>query len=181
MENQTAPLNVTPFVSLLVSEKPSPDLGIHAGVYAPLIGSWKVTTIDHDVNGDKHTSTGEWHFTWALDGRAIQDVLVNPGSSQRYEGMSRVLNRYGTTIRFFNEKTGKWKLFWFNPVNSRQNELEATLLNGNIVQNGKDEAGNLLRWTFSDITPASFYWLGEASPDGGATWTTQTEFFAIRI
>jgi hypothetical protein len=38
-----------------------------------------------------------------------------------------------------------------------------------------------VRWRFTEITPNSFHWLGERSPDGGANWQLQAEFFARRV
>jgi hypothetical protein len=52
---------------------------------------------------------------------------------------------------------------------------------GDIVQEGKDDAGAGVRWSFTAIKPDSFHWLGERSPDGGATWRLQVEFFAHRV
>ena len=50
-----------------------------------------------------------------------------------------------------------------------------------IVQEGKNDAGATLRWSFTDITPNSFRWLGERSTDGGATWQLQAEFRVRRV
>ena len=49
-----------------------------------------------------------------------------------------------------------------------------------IVQLGKAPDGNLIRWSFSEITPQSFRWRGEVSVDEGATWRLTVEFFARR-
>jgi hypothetical protein len=48
------------------------------------------------------------------------------------------------------------------------------------VQLGKNGEGNLVRWSFRDITPDSFLWRGELSRDEGATWLTNVEFTARR-
>jgi hypothetical protein len=48
------------------------------------------------------------------------------------------------------------------------------------VQEGTDEAGTPVRWSFTEITPDSFHWLGERSPDRGGSWRLQIEFFARR-
>ena len=49
-----------------------------------------------------------------------------------------------------------------------------------IVQDGQDETGAPVRWSFTEITPDSFHWLGEHAPDG-MTWALQAEFFARRV
>ena len=47
-----------------------------------------------------------------------------------------------------------------------------------IVQLGKSPDGNLIRWSFREITPESFRWRGEVSVDGGTTWRLDVEFLA---
>jgi hypothetical protein len=67
----------TPSVAeVLHSSGPSSELGNAANVYDWLIGSWNVRVIDYDDNGLIHESRGEWHFSWVLEGRAIQDVFI---------------------------------------------------------------------------------------------------------
>src|SRR5258708_29062777 len=40
-----------------------------------------------------------------------------------------------------------------------------------IVQEGKTETGALSRWSFTNITPNSFHWLGESSAsEDGSCW-----------
>jgi len=50
-----------------------------------------------------------------------------------------------------------------------------------IVQDGSDETGAPVRWSFTEITPNSFRWLGERSADGGTTFRLLVEFLARRI
>src|SRR5215831_3349236 len=50
-----------------------------------------------------------------------------------------------------------------------------------IVQEGNDDTGAAVRWSFTEITPTSFRWRGEHSPDGGANWQLQAEYFARRV
>ncbi len=168
------------FVAVLVSEQASAELGQNASAYEPMIGSWAVTVLDHIADEKTLTTRGEWNFAWILEGRAIQDVFMVPQLSERHVGMSKLYNRYGTTIRIFDETIQKWKIFWFNPVNGAQNELEVTVLPDRIVQLGKDSSGNLMRWIFTEIKPDSFKWSGELSKDAGQSWALQAEFFAVR-
>jgi hypothetical protein len=41
--------------------------------------------------------------------------------------------------------------------------------------------GTATRWRFTEITPNSFHWLGEALNPDGATWKLEGEFRATRI
>lgn len=168
------------FVSALVSGHASEELGQNASVYETMIGSWAVTALDYNEEGKTQTTRGEWTFAWILEGRAIQDVWIAPHLGERYTGMSKLYNRYGTTIRIFDETIQKWKIFWFNPVNGAQNELEVTVFPDRIIQLGKDNSGNLMRWIFTEIKPDSFKWSGEFSTDAGQSWILQAEFFAVR-
>jgi hypothetical protein len=47
-----------------------------------------------------------------------------------------------------------------------------------IVQLGKNDAGETVRWSFTEITPDSFP--GERSRDDGKTWHLQADFRARR-
>jgi hypothetical protein len=49
-----------------------------------------------------------------------------------------------------------------------------------IVQLGTRPDGQLMRWSFREITPNSFLWRGEVSADDGASWRINTEFTATR-
>ena len=50
-----------------------------------------------------------------------------------------------------------------------------------IVQLGTRPDGQLLRWSFSEVTQDSFFWRGELSADQGASWRTNVEFTARRV
>ncbi|WP_287284923.1 hypothetical protein [Mesorhizobium sp.] len=47
-------------------------------LYGWLIGSWEMDTIRHLDDGTTEESTGEIHFGWVLEGRAIQDIWIRP-------------------------------------------------------------------------------------------------------
>ena len=49
-----------------------------------------------------------------------------------------------------------------------------------IVQLGQRADGQLIRWSFCEVTPNSFRWRGEISADNGASWRVNTEFTARR-
>ena len=59
--------------------------------------------------------------------------------------------------------------------------LEGRAHGDDIVQDGTDETGAPVRWSFTEITPNSFRWLGERSADGGTTFRLLVEFLARRI
>jgi hypothetical protein len=50
-----------------------------------------------------------------------------------------------------------------------------------IVQDGKNDRGEAVRWSFTEIAPDSFRWTGERSRDDGQTWQLQAKFLARRV
>ena len=51
-----------------------------------------------------------------------------------------------------------------------------------LVLTGEDDLpGHPFRWIFSDITPQSFRWRSEGSPDGGTTWVVGQTMIARRL
>jgi hypothetical protein len=123
----------------------------------------------------------EIHFARVLEGRAVQDLWIVPPRSERSPGMSRVRNRYGTTIRVFDAAQKIWRVTWLNPVSGVETHLVGRSDGDDIVQDGTAADGSLMRWSFRDITDSSFHWVAQRSADGGRTWLPDTEFFAKRM
>lgn len=162
---------------------PGPDASVAAeDLYGWLQGNWDVVVMDHDADGTIHQRTGEWHFGWVLQGRALQDVWISPRRGERpLPGQPPgPRNRYGTTIRFFDPAIRAWRVTWIHPVTNYVATLVGRAAGGDIVQEGTGGPGELLRWTFHDITPSSFRWRGDVSTDGGSTWRTVQEMSARR-
>ena len=166
--------------SPLFSGGPAEPPGDTMSLYAGLIGSWTVDVIDYDARGGRFTSTGEWHFAWVLEGRAVQDVFIVPGRDRRSDLRTMQRNRYGTTVRFCDPATGLWRITWINPVTGAINRLTARRQGMAIVQVGTDDDGTMRRWTFVEVTRDRFHWVGEESGDSGSTWRKGAEFFGRR-
>jgi hypothetical protein len=166
---------------VLHSNGPSAELGDAAGLYAWLIGNWDARVIDYPDDGTKLEARGEWHFGWVLEGRAIQDVFIVPAVGLRSQATPRKGNRFGTTLRVYDPSIKTWRITWINPVTNAQNRLIARKVGDEIIQDGKDDEGNLMRWSFREIHPNSFHWTGEESKDEGKTWHLGAEFFCTRM
>jgi hypothetical protein len=150
-------------------------------LYAPLRGDWKVTVVDHLADGTRHTGTGEWHFDWVLEGRAMQDVWISPPRGARHRGVApAALDRYGTTVRYFDPALAAWRVVWINPAQNYVATLVGRARGRDIVQEGTGDGGIALRWTFTNIEHDSFDWRGETSSDSGRTWHTVQEMTARR-
>lgn len=156
------------FVDVLKASGPAPDRAEKMGLYGWLIGDWTFDAVVNRDDGTQHNGRGEIYFGWVLEGRAIQDVWILPGVF------------HGTTLRVYDPGIDAWHILWSDPLKqlyTRQIGRAQNHAHGrDIVQLGKTETGALLRWTFTDIAPDSFRWLGEHSNDDGATWRLQSEF-----
>lgn len=157
------------FIAALHSDRPAADRAQKMGLYGWLIGRWEMDGVIHDDDGRTHTGRGEIHFGWVLEGRAIQDVWILPGFF------------YGTTLRVYDPDIDAWHILWSDPLKQRYRRQIGRAHGDDIVQEGNDDTGAAVRWSFTEITPTSFRWRGERSPDGGANWQLQAEYFARRV
>jgi hypothetical protein len=163
------PASSPSFVDALHTDRPAPDRTDRMGLYGWLVGRWDMDAVVYVENGSKHTGRGEIHFGWVLEGHAIQDVWILPDIF------------YGTTLRVYDPGIDAWHILWSDPMRQVYRRQIGRARGNDIVQDGTDDAGAAVRWSFTEITPNSFHWLGERSPDGGATWELQAEFFARRV
>jgi hypothetical protein len=88
---------------------------------------------------------------------------------------------YGTTRRVYDPRIDAWHILWSDPLKQLYRRQIGRARGSDIVQDGKDDSGAAVRWSFSDITPNSFRWRGERSGDDGATWQLQAEFVVRRV
>jgi hypothetical protein len=88
---------------------------------------------------------------------------------------------YGTTLRVYDPQLDAWHIHWIDPVMQLYPRMIGRAQGRDIVQEGKGDDGSAIRWSFREITPDSFRWLGEVSPDGGATWIVQADFQVRRV
>jgi hypothetical protein len=169
-----------PMLATLAASGRSHEIPESADAYGFLIGSWELDLVGYDDEGNVIHSTGEAHFAWVLEGRAVQDVFINPRRSDRGPASPKFANWYGTTIRIYDPSIQAWRVNWFNPHDGVRAELIGRRRGKEIVQEGKFPDGTAIRWTFSDITENSCRWRGERlEPDG--TWRLQVEFHATRV
>jgi hypothetical protein len=146
---------------------PPPERISKMSLYGWLIGDWDMDATIHADDGTTHRSRGEIHFAWALEGRAIQDVWILPGFF------------YGTTLRVYDPGLDAWHILWSDPLRNYYTRQIGRAQGKDIVQHGKTDSGVPIRWSFTDITPNAFRWLGEISPNG-TDWRLQSEFLARR-
>jgi hypothetical protein len=168
------------FHSALSASGRSPEIPESADVYGWLIGGWELDVLHYLVDVSESHLKAEAHFGWVLEGRAVQDVWIMPPRSQRTTDQDKSTNMYGTTLRVWDPLIQAWRVTWIDPVTGRD-ELIGRWHGKDVVQLGAHPDGTPIRWTFTEITPESFHWIGEALQPDGKTWKIEGEFRARRI
>lgn len=87
---------------------------------------------------------------------------------------------YGTTLRTWDPRIAAWHIQYTDPASQTYSSMIGRTEGDDIVQLGKNEAGETIRWSFRDIADTSFLWRGEVSQDGGKSWRKLVEFTARR-
>jgi hypothetical protein len=159
----------SPLLEALPADGPAPDRAGKMGLYAFLVGAWSIDGIVHRDDGTTHKDRGKIHAGWVLAGRAIQDVWIFPGIF------------HGSTLRVYDPGLDAWHILWSDPLKQYYTRQIGRAQGNDIVQDGKAENGDIIRWRFTERTPDSFHWLGERADAGGANFRLQAEFFARRI
>jgi hypothetical protein len=172
---------MTVFLEALGADGPSPDRAGKMNLYGWLIGSWELDITRYLPDGTIRRRKGEWHFGWALEGRAIQDVWITPPRGAREGDAATNVNSYGTTLRVYEPRIDAWQIQWTDPVTQNFLTMIGRKEGDDIVQLGTNANSQPVRWSFSDITPDSFTWRGETSPDQGVSWRLDVEFACRRI
>jgi hypothetical protein len=155
-------------LDVLAAAGPHPDHAEKLMLFGQFVGAWDFDEFFTTPDDERHDMTGEWHFGWVLEGRAVQDVLICP---PRGDGPAR---EYGSTVRFYDPDIGAWQITWITPPRRAVVRLVGRPLDDQIVLEG-DGATGILRWTFSDIASETFTWRGYVSRDAGATWQQREE------
>jgi hypothetical protein len=161
-------------IDALTAPGPHPSLGDRAALFGRFVGTWDADYANYADDGSVTRVAGQVIFGWIIDGRAVQDVWIwYPNGPEQERAI-------GTTVRFFDTKSDKWRVIWISPGESRLVLMEGGAVGDRIVLMGQDPDGSSLRWSFNDIRPASFVWRGEKSSDEGRTWRLTGEYYMRR-
>jgi hypothetical protein len=170
------------FLERLAAPGPSHEIPESYDVYGWLVGSWRLKVVQYKaVDVTSLALEGEAHFGWILEGRAIQDTWITPRCSDRTTELPKTNNMYGTTLRVWDPSIQAWRITWINPVTGHREEQIGRRIGNEIVQIGARPDGTPTRWRFTEISPDSFHWIGEALDLDGRTWKLEGEFRATRI
>lgn len=149
------------FIHALRSEKKNTALPDEFNYFETLIGSWQ---IDYIESGSSQIIKGEWHFSWILEGMAIQDVIILP----EYE--------YGTSLRIYNPNTQAWDVTYGYTGNMIH--LIARKQGDQIVLTFTDDENR--KWVFVEIEDHKFHWQNITVKEDG-NWHIHAQIFARRI
>jgi hypothetical protein len=170
------------FPAVLSATGRAPEIPQSADAYGWLVGSWELDILNYwgqDVSA--RNIKGEAHFSWVLEGRAVQDVWIMPRRSERATGLDKKFNMYGSTLRVWDPAIEAWRITWRNPAGDHHEDQIGRRIGHDVVQLGTRPDGTTTRWSFTEITDDSFHWLGEALLPDGKSWRLEGEFRARRI
>ena len=130
------------------------------------IGTWKLQTIDIQPDGSFVKGQAISEVKYILDGYAIQDdfMMLNREGEVVFRG---------TSIRSYNQQSGKYQIAWIMPGHRGFTDIEAEWNGGKLISTGKgyDAFGDFLeRFEYYDITDKSYSFRMDRSYDGGKTW-----------
>ena len=149
------------FYKALTSEVKNEALPDDFNYFGKLIGSWKIDYID---NSTSRVIKGEWHFSWVLEGMAVQDVIVLPGFE------------YGTTLRVYNPGTYAWDVAYC--YTGKIMRFEARKQDDIIVLTNIEDARR--KWVFAKIEDNNFHWQDVMVKDDGE-WHVNYDLYAQRM
>ena len=149
------------FFQALISESKNTALPEAFNYFGKLIGSWQINYVE---SSPSRAIQGEWHFSWVLEGMAIQDVIILPD----YE--------YGTSLRIFNPDTQAWDVAY--GYTGKIIRLEARKQGQMIVLTYTND--DRRKWVFTKIEDNQFHWQNVTVQDDGQ-WQINAEIYADRI
>lgn len=164
------------FAEVFVAKGPRPELAEEMALFAPLMGSWALRVFDYAEDGSARESSAEWHFSWALDGRAVADVWINPARADREPDGD---GEWGLSLRFYDPAIRAWRSTWHGPRRGSVLPFTARASDDGIILSARTNDIEH-RWTFSELAADSFRWQREeTAPDG--TITIRQRFVAKRV
>ncbi|MEO7744274.1 MAG: DUF1579 family protein [Usitatibacter sp.] len=132
---------------------------------------------------------GEWELTYAGPNNAVAKsrnrvtkIMDGCAVLEQFEG-SPGTKLNGHSVSIFDRATKRWKQTWVDNTASYL-DFNGGLADGKMTFTREAERqGKKVRQrkVFQDIRPDALKWLWQASPDGGATWTTQWEIDYKRV
>ncbi|OMI35783.1 hypothetical protein [Streptomyces sparsogenes] len=164
----------------LLANGPSNLYATEMEQFGRLAGHWatRITYYPTDGSPARHVS-GEWEFGYALEGRAVLDVWRWPGREELLASGRAPDQECGLCVRIWDPRLQLWRFTFHGTAHGDLVHMYARQIDDEIVME-RAAGGDLVRWTFTDITAAAFHWRNERSTDGGHTWRLDQEADARR-
>lgn len=159
-------------MACMVSCASRADLGLLSdqlkdSVMSKLIGHWQIEDSSLNQQGEWQVGAGaSWHFYPILNGHAIQDDWIAPALDQPEPATGR---QYGTNIRIYNPKEGRWEMAWASVKGQKVDTFTAVEKDRQIIMSGLFNGQNS-RITFFNIQKSSFDWKLELE-QANKSWT----------
>jgi hypothetical protein len=94
----------------------------------------------------------------------------------RFVSAARKERYIGTTLRYFEPKSGAWSVTFIDPENGSVATLTGGAAEGGrIVLHSQNKDGRETRWSFDEIRPDSWVFRDEETSDSGKTWRLREE------
>lgn len=168
---------LSPFAESLISSGPHRDIPEPQRIFAPFLGDWDLIVKWFGETGEfARQEKGEWHFSWILEGRGIQDIWIVPPRDER-KGPGD-LYEYGTSLRFFDAAINAWQSTWIGPMHRLAPTFTARQVGDKVALETTEGEVPRMRWSFADMKADSFTWHNELWT--GSVWRTQQTFDARR-
>lgn len=165
---------------MLRAYAPHPEYQEKLMLFGQFVGTWDMKVRFCDENGIIiYDHPGTWAFSWVLDGRAIQDVLIYPNPEKELSNAPGN-RRIGSTLRYYDLGLDIWRVIWLGVVSGDLGVMTGRKIGDEIWIEEKEADESLTRWIFTDITRDSFHWKGTVSQDQGRSWKMEQEMFAVR-
>jgi hypothetical protein len=153
---------------------PAADRSAAMMLYGQFVGSWFGTRVTREPQGDRREVPAEVHFSWVLQGRAVQDVWIAPA---RNAGQPHT---YGTTLRVYDPAADHWHIAWTDPITQTYVRMIGRKVGEDIVQECRTERGALRQWLFTEITAEAFHWIWRDAAEDGRGFNVRGEYFLRR-
>jgi hypothetical protein len=101
-------------LAALGAGQPDAALAPKLQLYGRLVGSWDLDVEWHPPTGVVR-APGEWHFGWALEGRAVEDVWIFPARRAR-TAPPQPWCFYGSTFRWYEPAIDAWHNRYVEPT-----------------------------------------------------------------
>lgn len=158
-------------------------------LFGQFVGDWEFDLVSIRPDGTRLKGSGEWHFGWALQGRAIQDVWIARDDVSKGDAP---ISEWGTTLRFYDANKDAWHVVWAGPMRGNLITFTGKKIGDEIVVEVDSVQGpprvnpsastpaRRGQWIFDRITSNSFHWRAVTSQDKGKTWNMEQEMFVHR-